>query len=262
VKAKLPAPTKPAHKSRGTHVTARRSTVRVLGNGLDHLATAAVAIRKQVAEATPSTNNECVSEKQRIAEAISTARAKKDEAESQKKLAETSEASLNAQISLLNDQKAKLNGASDGFSSKWMPLMTMIGSNEFVTEINAARAKVDEVEADVNSYRGLAGAPTAAAGLPTALNTIRETIAKLRDGVQADLSTLQSTFTGTLMTAYPASISELDKKVEECNKEKAAAAQTAASASAEVNTQSSKISQLDAEWDSVHATCEKLLKSA
>jgi len=208
---------------------------------------------------TPQTLQECVAEKQRIASEITAARSSHQEAETQKKLAETSEASLTTQIALVDEQKTKLTESYNSFSSTWMPLMTAIGTNEFVDEMNAALAKVDDVETDVNTYIAGNGAP-AASGLPTALGNIRTAIEQLRDGVQTDLSNLQSLFTGSLMTVYPEVTNDLDKKSTDLQTKKAEQAQLASTAEQEANTHEAKISQLDGEWDAAVTTCEPLLK--
>lgn len=248
------------HAGGSPNVSRNASIVHAISAPLAHMATSAVAVKKQKSAATPTTLEECVAEKQRIASEITAARSAKEEAETQKTLAETSEASLNSQISLINTQKSTLTDAQSSFETTWDPLMTALGTNEFVTEVNAAVDKIAGIESDVNAYIALNTAPATASALPTALAGIRSAINNLRDTVQADLTTIESTFTNSLMSTYPTVTTELTSKASELESAKTAASQTASTATQQVSTQSTTITALKNEWDSVETTCEPLLK--
>lgn len=244
----------------GSKSARNASAVRVLDPSVARFATSAVAVRKLKTESTPATLDQCVKEKQRIAADITVERANKQEAETQKKLAETVDASLTKQIAMVNDQKTKLTDAYNGFSSKWMPLMTSIGTNDYSKDLSAAMQKVDGIKTDVNTYTALSGAPPAAAALPTALDNVKTSIGNLRDDVQKDLTNLESLFTGSLMVVYPAETNRLSKQASDLEAKKAQAAKDVKTATQAVSTSTAKVDQLKKEWDMVEAQCAPLLK--
>jgi hypothetical protein len=261
VKVKKPAVRSIVLHSNGSlNASQNASIVHAIGAPLAHVATSAVAVKKQKSAATPTTIEECVAEKQRIASEITAARSAKEEAETQKALAEASETSLTTQISLIDTQKSTLADAESSFDSTWLPLMTALGTNDFVTEVNAAVDKITAIETDVNAYIALNNAPAEASALPTALTNIRSAITSLRDAVEADLTTIESTFTNSLMSTYPTVTTELTTKASELENEKTEASQTVTTATQEVSTQSATITSLDSEWDSVESTCAPLME--
>lgn len=138
--------------------------------------------------------------------------------------------------------------------------MTLIGTNSFVTDMDAALAKVDGVETDVNSYAAKGSAPPAASALPTALNNVRASITALRDGVQGDLTNLQTLFTGSLMVVYPTATNDLFMKEQELEKKKTEAAELVTTSTKEIATQEAAIKQHDSEWDEAQTACEAFLK--
>lgn len=167
---------------------------------------------------------------------------------------------MNNQLDLVGAEKDKLTDTFNGFSSVWMPLMTLIGTNSFVTEMDAALAKVDGVEADVNTYAAKGGAPPAASALPTALNNVRASIKALRDGVTGDLNNLQTLFTGSLMVVYPTASNDLFMKELDLKKKKTEAAEQVTTSTKEIATQEAAIKQHNSEWDEAQTTCESFLK--
>jgi hypothetical protein len=262
VHIKPAVPTTLSHGIVNSGVKRNASIARILDASVGHLVTSAVALaRQRLGTTLPTTMEDCVAEKQRIASDITNARSAKEEAETQKKLADTEQESLTNQVSMVNDQKTKLSAAEDGFSKKMMPLMTAIGTNSYVNEMNAAIAKVGEVESDVNAYTAQGGGvPPAAAALPTALVNIRRTIGEMRDGVQADLNTLQGIFTGSLMTTYPSVTSGLTNKATELEQKKSEAAKQATTSGNEATKRQAEVDKLNGEWDAVQASCAPLLK--
>jgi len=166
---------------------------------------------------------------------------------------------LTTQITICNTQKKELNTAYNGFSSTWLPLMTMVGTDSWRKEINTALANVDAVESDVNTYTS-AGGPPGAFALPTALNNVRAAIKTLRDGLQTDLSNVQGLFTGSLMTVYPRVTNELTTKVTDLEAKKTKAAQDAGKYAAEVSKQTALVNTHKNSWDEAVKVCEPLLK--
>jgi len=242
-----------------------RTKIKTVVRALDasaHLAKSAVVVAKRVVNyhgGPTTTIEECVTEKQRLASEITAARSAKEEAETQKKLADTRGASLTTQITICNTQKKELNTAYNGFSSTWLPLMTMVGTDSWRKEINTALANVDAVESDVNTYTS-AGGPPGAFALPTALNNVRAAIKTLRDGLQTDLSNVQGLFTGSLMTVYPRVTNELTTKVTDLEAKKTKAAQDAGKYAAEVSKQTALVNTHKNSWDQAVKVCEPLLK--
>jgi len=249
----------PLKLSKGSTVKVNTTVVRAFDASLSHVASSHLVVAKHTVEGTPTTNAECVEEKRRISSDITVARAKKSEAETQKRLAQTMQKSYDAQINLVTNQEKKLTKASNGFSTAWLPLMTMIGTDSFKKDMTAALSKVDAVEVDVQAYIK-SGGPPAASAVPTSLNNVRDSIKKLRDGVQADLAKLQSLFAGKLMVKYPAVKKELDTKATELNTKKAEVAKLVPKHTQEASLQATKIGQLDKEWDSAMKTCDPILK--
>merc|ERR1740117_1135101 len=156
-------------------------------------------------------------------------------------MAETSKASIDSQLSLVGAQKTKLTDAFNGFTNTWMPLMTLMGTNSFVTDMDAALAKLDTVMADVSTYVARSGAPPRAAALPTALNNVKVKITEMRDGVQADLTNLQMLFTGSLMVVYPTASNDLFTKERELGEKKTKAEQQVTTSTQEIATQDAAI---------------------
>jgi hypothetical protein len=253
-----------ANQSAGSSAAYNVTPVQVLHPALQGLASSAVAVGRQVStvssKAMPTNLNECVKEKQRIAADITLQRSNIQDAESKKKIAETRTASIDKCIKVANDGKKELSTAYNGFSKAWMPLMTLIGTDAYVKDMNSALKKLDSVDSDVKAYAGEGGAPAAASALPTALKGVRTSIETLRDDVQADLANLQTLFTGSLMVTYPKVGNDLSAKVDALEKEKAVVAKDLSDAEQALGAAQKKESQLKTEWDQVEDACKPLLK--
>jgi len=115
---------------------------------------------------------------------------------------------------LMQKQQKVLAGAQTTAETGWTPLRNIIKKKSFSSDLTDSIAEMSSIEKDVKTYIANGG-PPAAAGLPTALKGIRESLTAVQTRLQNDMKALDSVYTGSLMISYPALINQL------INKEKA-----------------------------------------
>lgn len=115
---------------------------------------------------------------------------------------------------LMQKQQKVLSGSQTAAETGWKPLRNIIKKKSFSSDLTDSIAEMSSIEKDVKTYIANGG-PPAAAGLPTALKGIRESLTAVQTRLQNDMKALDGIYTGSLMISYPALINQL------INKEKA-----------------------------------------
>lgn len=114
--------------------------------------------------------------------------------------------------SLAADQKVVLQSESSRTEAAFKSLRDLHASGIFTQDLSDAVSEMSSIEQDTQTYIS-AGGPPAAAGLPTALAGIKETLQAAQTRLTADMGTLDSTYSQSFLLSYSALINQLTSKV-------------------------------------------------
>jgi hypothetical protein len=130
---------------------------------------------------------------------------------------------------LAADQKVVLQTESSRTETAFQPLRDLHASGSFTQDMSDAESEMNSIEEDTQAYIS-AGGPPAAAGLPTALTGIKETLQNAQTRLAADMKTLDAEYTQSFLLSYSALINQLSDKVTSYDTQETTANETASDA--------------------------------
>jgi hypothetical protein len=153
----------------------------------------------------------CMKDKQDLTDKIIAARKAARTARTDKMSADARVIAVANFQELTEKQKDVLTAAQKSVEAGWKPMRDLAAAKSIEADLADAEAEMVTIETDVKAYID-AGGPPAAAGLPTALKGIRDTLATAKTRLTGDMEALDGVYTGALMISYPALINQLVNK--------------------------------------------------
>lgn len=198
---RIVAPSRQLHTLVGTNRTRQTATHAVQAD-----AKAEPQLSKEAAEVVA-----CMKDKQDLTDKIIAARKAARVARTDRMSAEGRVKAVASFQKSVDAQKVVLTDASKSTEAGFKPLRDLVASKSVSTDLTDAIAEMATIEKDVKAYID-AGGPPGAAGLPTALEGIKEVLNTAKARLDNDMKVLDGAYTGAFAISYPALITQLVNK--------------------------------------------------